>query len=75
LSERVWPAEGDSRVPYWVYTDETVYRRELERIFEGPTWSYLALECEIPNPGNYKRTSIGEKSSWCAARTVRSTAS
>jgi hypothetical protein len=25
---RTWPVEGDSRVPYWVYTDETSYRRE-----------------------------------------------
>jgi salicylate 5-hydroxylase large subunit len=62
LNERVWPVEGDSRVPYWVYTDESIYRRELERIFEGPTWSYLSLECEIPNPGDYKRTWIGDKS-------------
>jgi len=62
LNERIWPVQGDSRVPYWVYTDEAIYRRELERIFEGPTWSYLALECEIPNPGDYKRTSIGERS-------------
>jgi salicylate 5-hydroxylase large subunit len=45
-----------------VYTDEAIYRREIERIFEGPTWSYLALECEIPNPGDYKRTWIGERS-------------
>jgi salicylate 5-hydroxylase large subunit len=59
---RAWPVEGDSRVPYWIYTDEAIYRRELERIFEGPTWSYVALECEIPNPGDYKRTWIGEKS-------------
>jgi salicylate 5-hydroxylase large subunit len=62
LNGRVWPAEGDSRVPYWVYTDEAIYRREIERIFEGPTWSYLALECEIPNAGDYKRTWIGEHS-------------
>jgi salicylate 5-hydroxylase large subunit len=62
LNARVWPAQGDSRVPYWVYTDEAIYRREIERIFEGPTWSYLALECEIPEPGDYKRTSIGERS-------------
>ena len=59
---RTWPPEGDSRVPYWVYTDETIYRRELERIFEGPTWNYLALECEIPGAGDWKRSSIGEKS-------------
>ena len=62
MNERVWPVEGDSRVPYWVYTDEAIYRRELERIFEGPTWSYLGLECEIPNPGDYKRSWVGEKS-------------
>ena len=30
-----WPNEGDSRVPYWVYTDEGIYRREIERIFHG----------------------------------------
>lgn len=62
MSARAWPAQGDSRVPFWVYTDETIYRREIERIFEGPTWSYLALECEIPNPGDYKRSWIGERS-------------
>jgi salicylate 5-hydroxylase large subunit len=62
LNERVWPAAGDSRVPYWVYTDEAIYRREIERIFEGPTWNYLGLECEIPSPGDYKRTWIGERS-------------
>jgi len=57
-----WPAEGDSRAPYWIYTDEGLYRRELERIFEGPTWSYVALECEIPERGDYKRSAVGEKS-------------
>ena len=62
MNGRVWPVEGDSRVPYWVYTDEAIYRRELERIFEGPTWNYLGLECEIPSPGDYKRTWIGERS-------------
>lgn len=57
-----WPEEGDSRVPYWIYTDDAIYRREIERIFEGPTWSYAALECEIPDPGDFKRTTLGEKS-------------
>ena len=57
-----WPTEGDSRVPYWVYTDEAIYRREIERIFEGPTWSYVALECELPKAGDWKRSTIGEKS-------------
>src|SRR5262249_33913832 len=45
----VWP--GDlTEIPDWVYTDETIYKREIERIFHGPTWNYVALEAEIPNP-------------------------
>ena len=58
----MWPPEGDARAPYWIYTDEAIYRRELERIFEGPTWSYVGLECEIPSAGDYKRSFVGEKS-------------
>ena len=31
----VWP--GDlTEIPDWVYTDETIYQREIERIFHGP---------------------------------------
>ncbi len=58
---RSWPAEGLARVPYWVYTDPEVYAREQARIFGGPSWSYVALEAEIPNTGDFKRTFIGEK--------------
>jgi len=61
-AERRWPAAGDSRVPYWIYTDEAIYRREIERIFEGPTWSYVGLECELAHEGDYKRSFVGEKS-------------
>lgn len=57
-----WPQEGISRVPYWVYSDPALYARELERIFYGPTWNYVALEADVPAPGNVKRTFIGEKS-------------
>lgn len=56
-----WPG-GNDRVPYWIYTDPEIYRRELDRIFHGPTWSYAGLACEIPNPGDYKRTTIGDQS-------------
>jgi salicylate 5-hydroxylase large subunit len=55
-----WPEGGVTRVPHWVYSDERVYRRELERIFEGPTWSYVALEAEVPEPGDRLLTSVGE---------------
>ena len=41
---RSWPEEGVTRVPYWVYQDERVYRLEQERIFRGATWNFLGLE-------------------------------
>lgn len=56
----VWPDGGCSRIPFWVYTDEAIYRREQERIFRGPNWAYVALECEIPNPGDFKRSFVGD---------------
>ena len=57
-----WPAEGLSRVPYWIYSDQDIYQRELQRIFYGPSWNYVALEIEIPKAGDYVRTFVGEKS-------------
>lgn len=56
----VWPGEGTSRVPFQVYTDREIYALEQERIFQGPTWNFLCLEAEIPNPGDYKTTYVGE---------------
>ena len=32
---RAWPAEGVTRVPYWVYQDEEIYRAEQTRIFRA----------------------------------------
>jgi salicylate 5-hydroxylase large subunit len=58
---RAWPDEGVSRVPYWIYTDPEIYRAEQQRIFCGPNWAYVALEAEIPEPGNFIRTFVGEK--------------
>ena len=55
----VWPDEGLSIIPDWVYTDETVYHREVERIFHGRTWNFVALECEIENPGDFVRSNVG----------------
>src|SRR5436309_421613 len=54
----VWP--GDlTEIPDWVYTDEGIYRREVERIFHGRTWNYVALEAEIPNAGDFIRSNVG----------------
>ena len=57
---RVWPQEGFTRAPYWAYTDATVYAQEQARIFRGPVWNYIGLEVEVPEPGNYKTTFIGD---------------
>lgn len=61
LVARGWPAEGHTRIPYWVYTDQSVYARELETFFYGPTWNYVGLSCEVPNHGDFKRHWIGER--------------
>lgn len=55
-------ADGDaSRVPFWIFTDPEIYRAEQQRIFEGPFWSYVGLDAEIPHPGDFMRSEIGDK--------------
>jgi phenylpropionate dioxygenase-like ring-hydroxylating dioxygenase large terminal subunit len=58
--EITWPAEGTARVPYRMFCDPEIYRAELSRIFLGPTWQYLALAGELPQPGDYLTTLLGE---------------
>jgi len=55
-----WPRPDYSRVPYWLYHDRALYELEQERIFKGPVWNYIALEAEIPNPGDFRTCYIGE---------------
>jgi phenylpropionate dioxygenase-like ring-hydroxylating dioxygenase large terminal subunit len=57
---RTWPGDTLARVPNWVYQDGANYRVELRRIFEGPVWNYVALESEVPGPGDYRATFVGE---------------
>lgn len=57
-----WPGDGVHRVPYWVYTDPDTYRRELERFYYAGHWCYIGLEAEIPNPGDFRRSAVGERS-------------
>ena len=57
-----WEANGTHRIPFLAYTSDELYRRELERFFYKNHWCYVGLEAEIPNPGDYKRTAIGERS-------------
>ena len=55
-----WPVADTSRVPYRVYTDPALYALEQERLFQGPVWNFLGLDVEIPNPGDYKTTFVGD---------------
>src|SRR3989344_4115971 len=57
-----WETDGTSRIPFHAYTDEALYRRELDRLFYNGHWCYVGLEAEIPNAGDFKRTVIGERS-------------
>ncbi|HTW51045.1 MAG TPA: Rieske 2Fe-2S domain-containing protein [Stellaceae bacterium] len=55
-----WPSNALSEVPFRVYTDPEQYALEQERIFKGEAWSYLCLATEIPEPGDWVATTIGE---------------
>lgn len=57
-----WPGEGTHRIPFLAYTSDELYRRELERFFYRGHWCYVGLEAEVPNPGDFKRTVVGERS-------------
>ena len=60
--QREWPGADTSRIPFWAYTGEDLYRRELERFFYNGHWCYVGLEAEVPNAGDFVRTVIGERS-------------
>ncbi len=57
-----WEGDGTSRIPFMAYTDDSIYKKELERFFYRDHWCYVGLEAEIPNPGDFIRTAIGERS-------------
>ncbi len=58
---RAWPADADAAVPYWVYRDPEIYAEELQKIWYGPHWLYVGLECEVPNVGDWKTTTLGAR--------------
>jgi terephthalate 1,2-dioxygenase oxygenase component alpha subunit len=57
-----WPSERLTEVPFRLYCDQGQYALEQERIFKGPTWNYLCLAAELPRPGDYLVTGVGEAS-------------
>jgi len=61
LSEPLdWPAPGHTRVPFRVYSDPEIYALEQQRIFRGPVWHFICLDIDIPAPGDYKTSWIGD---------------
>ncbi|WP_293996317.1 aromatic ring-hydroxylating dioxygenase subunit alpha [Sphaerotilus sp.] len=61
-TELTWEGDGTHRIPFLAYTDKEIYQRELERFFYKAHWCYVGLEAEVPNPGDFKRTVVGERS-------------
>src|SRR5229473_3080831 len=61
LSEKLvyFPRADGSRIPFKVYSSPEIYQLEQERIFRGPTWSFVALEAELPNAYDFKSTFVG----------------
>ena len=57
-----WPGSDTSRIPFWAYTRPDLYQRELERLFYRGHWCYVGLEAEIPQPGDFRRSVVGERS-------------
>src|SRR5262249_36936688 len=60
VTAEIWPTLDYSRVPYRLYHDVEVYKQEQERIFKGPTWNYLCLDSEIPRPGDFRASYVGD---------------
>jgi salicylate 5-hydroxylase large subunit len=60
-SHSPFKAQGSHRIPNRVYSDSELHAREMEALFYKAHWCYVALECEIPNIGDFKSTMIGEK--------------
>jgi anthranilate 1,2-dioxygenase large subunit len=58
----VWNKGEFFAVPDEVYTDPAIFEREQHLIFEGPTWNFVGLEAELPQPGDYKRSHVGSRS-------------
>ena len=55
-----WPPEGLTRIPYWVFTQPEIHDLEQQQLFRGETWSYVAMEAELSDAGDFVSTFIGD---------------
>ena len=49
-----------TRVPSQVYVDQQLFDLEQQKLFMGPCWHLIGLECEIKEPGDFVTTYIGK---------------
>lgn len=54
------PRSDTARVPYAVFVDPAVYAAEQARVFRGPTWNFVGLAAEVPQPGDFRTSFIGD---------------
>jgi len=57
-----WETGDTRRIPFEAYTRDDIHQRELQRFFYERHWCYVGLEAEVPEPGSFKRSTIGERS-------------
>ncbi|WP_142849906.1 aromatic ring-hydroxylating dioxygenase subunit alpha [Telmatospirillum sp. J64-1] len=55
-----WEPNEYHHVPYQIYSDGGIYEEEQKRLFRGPVWQFVGLDMEVPNPGDFKTTWIGD---------------
>ena len=60
VTSAIWPRNDYSRVPYRFYHDPSVYQLELQKVFGGATWSFIGLDVEVPKPGDFRASYLGE---------------
>ena len=58
---REWPDAGNLVPNSVCTTDPQIFARELDRVFGASDWLYVCLETEIPNPGDFKRSQLGNR--------------
>jgi phenylpropionate dioxygenase-like ring-hydroxylating dioxygenase large terminal subunit len=54
-----WPAPDNRVIPRQIMVDPELFRLEMTRVFGGPTWHLVGANAEIPNPGDWKRATVG----------------